>query len=97
MYNLWEALLGVLRGLFYYIFDFLVGEGTNIISQLTAALVANVPGPVAGAVTACAPYLEIANAWAPIDYMFLLVGGYYVVAVTTYTVRHIVKLIPTIG
>lgn len=97
MTGYWDAFIGSLRGLFWYILDWLVGYGTNAIQGTLDLFASVLPGPVAGAVTAVAPYLELANAWVPLDFMLVGLVSYYTFAVTVYVSRHIIKLIPTVG
>jgi len=94
---IWSQLAGVLRGLFQWLIDLLMGVATPVLDALVGFLQSVVPESANVDITLILPYLGAVNAWVPIDFAVGLFFSWLGWVVFYSSTRWILRLIPGIG
>lgn len=95
--SFWDALYNGLVEFFWFCIRHLMGYGASLLGDVLEAFGSFLPSSVAPYLVLVSGYIDVVNAWIPIDagvglYVLYLTGKF-----SALTVRHIIKMIPTIG
>lgn len=97
MDTFWDGLYGGLREWFWWIVRVIMGYGQSLCSDALAALASAMPEGTGSFLIVVADYIDIVNAWVPIDAGVGLIGIWITARLSVLTVRHIIKFVPTLG
>lgn len=95
----WENLFGGLRQVFWYAFNHITGYGTQLLDGLIDIIGGYLPVGwlTPEQITNIKGYAAIVNAWVPVDVFITVHSGYMVAFIAAITIRHVIKMIPTLG
>lgn len=93
----WDSLYGGLKELFWYVVRHLMGYGGSFLATIVDSLIEALPSGVGDSLAVFSDYIDIANAWIPIDIGVVLLSTWITAKLAILTVRHIIKMIPTVG
>ena len=77
--------------------DWLVESVDTIFSALLDHLFAAIPEQFQADAASYGQYIEVANAWVPLDYGITLLGIYYTFLSVFVVIKFVLKLIPGVG
>lgn len=95
--DVWNQLLGGLRGLFQWLLDYIIGTGTNVLGWVIAELDTMMPEAANLDLTVVSPYVAAVNAWVPLDLAISLCGAYISIYAFVHGIKWLLKLIPGLG
>jgi len=93
----WDAIYGGMRELFWFAIRHLMGYGGSLLGGVIDSLASYLPAGIGSALATFADYIDIVNAWVPIDIGVGLLGLWISAKLSILTVRHLIKMIPTVG
>lgn len=93
----WDAFYGGLREVFWFAVRHLMGYGGSLCADVIEALLGYLPEDLGAGLASYTFYIDIANAWIPIDLGVVLFGVWVTAKFAILTTRHIIKMIPGIG
>jgi hypothetical protein len=93
----WDSIYGGMRELFWFAIRHLMGYGGSILSTVIDTLAGYFPEGIATNLVAFTDYIDILNAWIPIDVGLAFLVTWVTAKIAILTVRHLIKMIPTVG
>ncbi|MDP0495008.1 MAG: hypothetical protein Q7Q73_02250 [Verrucomicrobiota bacterium JB024] len=77
--------------------DWLLEKASDLVEPFMEALLSAMPESVQQGAELLKPYVNMVNYWIPLDLAIVLITAYLGIWVSTFIVRTIVKIIPTVG
>jgi len=97
MEGFWSALYTGLREWFWWVVRVIMGYGESLCGDALEALQGAMPDGTGAYLITVADYIDVVNAWVPIDAGVGMLGLWMTAKLSCLTVRHIIKFVPTLG